>query len=166
MAYWLLKSEPEVFSWDNQVARGLDGEPWSGVRNHQAKNFIKAMKPGDQAFFYHTSDRREIVGIVDIVSAPYPDPEDGAWFAVTTVAASPFVRAVTLAQIKAIPELSEMALIKQSRLSVQPVTEAEWAVILELGQTAREVRGNPQSALEVLKRVPERPPMAGDEMVD
>jgi predicted RNA-binding protein with PUA-like domain len=133
MAYWLLKSEPEVFSWDDQVARGADGEPWSGVRNHQAKNFLKAMKPGDQAFFYHTSDRREIVGVVDIVSEPYADPDDGAWFAVTTVAATRFAKAVTLAQIKTIPALADMALIKQSRLSVQPVMAGEWAVIVELG---------------------------------
>jgi predicted RNA-binding protein with PUA-like domain len=133
MTYWLLKSEPEVFSWDDQVARGKDGEPWSGVRNHQAKNFIKAMKPGDQAFFYHTSSRREIVGVVDIVSAPFPDPEDGAWFAVTTVAAKPFAHAVTLAAIKSNPDLANMALIKQSRLSVQPVTDDEWAVILAAG---------------------------------
>jgi predicted RNA-binding protein with PUA-like domain len=133
MSYWLLKSEPEVFSWDDQVARGSEGEPWSGVRNHQAKNFIKAMKPGDQAFFYHTSSHREIVGIVDITTLPYADPTDAAWFAVTTVATKPFVQAVSLAQIKAHADLGEMALIKQSRLSVQPVTEAEWAIILSLG---------------------------------
>jgi predicted RNA-binding protein with PUA-like domain len=134
MAYWLLKSEPEVFSWADQVARGQEGEPWSGVRNHQAKNFIKAMQAGDQAFFYHTSDHREILGVVDITSGPYPDPTDGAWFAVTTVAADPFARAVTLAEIKAHPELANMALIKQARLSVQPVTEAEWKLIVRLGQ--------------------------------
>jgi predicted RNA-binding protein with PUA-like domain len=133
MSFWLLKSEPEVFSWDDQVARGAEGEPWSGVRNHQAKNFIKAMLPGDQAFFYHTSSRREIVGIVDIISPPYPDPTDAAWFAVTTVAARPLALAVSLAEIKGHPDLVEMALIKQSRLSVQPVTAAEWAVIVTLG---------------------------------
>lgn len=137
MAYWLLKSEPDVFSWGDQVARGQAGEPWSGVRNHQAKNFLKAMKPGDQAFFYHTGDRREIVGVVDIISDPYPDPEDEVWFAVTTVAASPFAYAVTLTQIKANPALADMALIKQSRLSVQPVTDAEWAVVLEMGCAQR-----------------------------
>jgi predicted RNA-binding protein with PUA-like domain len=135
MAYWLLKTEPESFSWDDQVARGSAGEPWSGVRNHQAKNFIKAMKPGDQAFFYHTSSFREIVGVVNITTEPYPDPTDGAWFAVTTVASTPFVRPVTLAQIKALPDLAEMALIKQSRLSVQTVTAKEWAVIMELSAT-------------------------------
>jgi predicted RNA-binding protein with PUA-like domain len=133
MAYWLLKTEPEVFSWAHQVARGRDGEPWTGVRNHQAKNFIKAMMPGDQAFFYHTSTHREIVGVVDIASPPFPDPTDGAWFAVTTVASKPFAKAVTLTQIKARSDLSNMALIKQSRLSIQPVTEIEWAIISALG---------------------------------
>lgn len=129
MAYWLLKTEPESFSWADQVARGPTGEPWTGVRNHQAKNVIKTMEAGDQAFFYHTSSHREIVGIVDIVSAPFPDPTDTAWFAVTTVARTPFARAVTLAQVKAHPELKDMALVKQSRLSVQPVTAHEWALI-------------------------------------
>jgi predicted RNA-binding protein with PUA-like domain len=135
MAYWLLKSEPEVFSWADQLARGPEGEPWTGVRNHQAKNFIKAMRPGDQAFFYHTSDHREIVGVVDITTGPYPDPTDEAWFAVTTVAAQPFVRAVTLSEIKVHPDLANMALIKQARLSVQPVFEAEWKIIVGLGQS-------------------------------
>jgi predicted RNA-binding protein with PUA-like domain len=134
MAFWLLKTEPEAFSWADQVARGVEGEPWSGVRNHQAKNYIKAMSPGDQAFFYHTSDQRQIVGIVDITTLPYPDPTDGAWLAVTTVAHQAFARTVTLGDIKAHPELSTMALIKQARLSVQPVTDAEWAVILALGR--------------------------------
>jgi predicted RNA-binding protein with PUA-like domain len=133
MAYWLLKTEPESFSWDNQVAQGADGEPWSGVRNHQAKNFIKAMKPGDQAFFYHTSTHREIVGVVDIATEPYPDPTDPAWFAVTTRASASLARPVTLAQIKAHPDLADMALIKQSRLSVQPVTAREWGLIMDLG---------------------------------
>jgi predicted RNA-binding protein with PUA-like domain len=135
MAYWLLKTEPEAFSWDDQVARGPAGEPWSGVRNHQAKNFIKAMRPGDKAFFYHTSSHREIVGVVDIMTEPYPDPTDAAWFAVTTVASIPLKRFVTLAQIKVHLDLAEMALIKQSRLSVQPVTAREWAVIMDLAAT-------------------------------
>jgi predicted RNA-binding protein with PUA-like domain len=134
MAYWLLKSEPEVFSWSDQAARGQEGEPWSGVRNHQAKNYIKAMAPGDKAFFYHTSTHREIVGIVEITSLPYPDPTDSAWFAVTTVAIRPLSRPVSLALIKAIPAVSEMALLKQSRLSVQPVTEQEWDVIVGLSE--------------------------------
>jgi predicted RNA-binding protein with PUA-like domain len=133
MAYWLLKSEPEVFSWADQVACGTTGEPWTGVRNHQAKNFLKAMRPGDFAFFYHTSDERQIVGVVEIVSMPFPDPTDLAWFAVTTVAQAPLARPATLAQIKATPQLAEMALIKQSRLSVQPVTPFEWAQIMDLG---------------------------------
>jgi predicted RNA-binding protein with PUA-like domain len=134
MAYWLLKTEPESFSWSDQVARGSSGEPWSGVRNHQAKNYIKAMKAGDQAFFYHTSSHRQIVGLVDIISDPFPDPTDAAWLAVTTVSNTAFLRPVTLAQVKAHPELAHMALIKQSRLSVQPVTAQEWAIILGLGR--------------------------------
>jgi predicted RNA-binding protein with PUA-like domain len=136
MGYWLLKTEPESFSWADQVARGQDGEPWSGVRNHQAKINIKAMKPGDQAFFYHTSTHREIVGIVDIASAPYPDPTDNAWIAVTTIAKRPLASTVTLAQIKQHPSLAQMALIKQSRLSVQPVTEDEWHLIIAMGDKA------------------------------
>jgi predicted RNA-binding protein with PUA-like domain len=134
MAYWLLKTEPEEFSWEDQLARGPVGEPWTGVRNHQAKNNIKAMQVGDQAFFYHTSDHREIVGIVDITTDPYPDPSDDAWFAVTTVAHHSFTKTVTLAQIKSHPDLANMALIKQSRLSVQPVTEAEWTTIVALSK--------------------------------
>ena len=134
MAYWLLKTEPDVFSWHDQVARGAHGEPWSGVRNHQAKNYIKTMIAGDQAFIYHTSSHREIVGIVDIVTEPYPDPTDANWFAVTTVASLHLPAPVTLAQIKSTPALANMALIKQSRLSVQPVSDAEWGIILELGR--------------------------------
>jgi predicted RNA-binding protein with PUA-like domain len=134
MAYWLLKTEPESFSWADQVVRGPSGEPWSGVRNHQAKNFIKAMKAGDQAFFYHTGSHRQIVGLVDIISDPFPDPTDAAWLAVTTAANTPFAKPVTLAQIKAHPELAHMALIKQSRLSVQPVLETEWTTILAMSR--------------------------------
>jgi predicted RNA-binding protein with PUA-like domain len=118
------------------VAKGAAGEPWTGVRNHQAKNFIKAMVPGDQAFFYHTSSHREIVGIVDITTPAFPDPTDPAWFAVTSVAAIAMQRPVTLTQIKAHSALAEMALLKQSRLSVQPVTAEAWAVILALGGLA------------------------------
>jgi predicted RNA-binding protein with PUA-like domain len=136
MAFWLLKTEPEAFSWADQVARGKTGEPWTGVRNHQAKNFIKSMQPGDQAFFYHTSSHREIVGIVDIISAPFADPTDANWFAVTTAAGAPLAKPVPLAQIKTVPELANMALLKQSRLSVQPVTAQEWAIVVALGQSS------------------------------
>jgi predicted RNA-binding protein with PUA-like domain len=132
MAYWLLKSEPDAFSWADQVARGKEGEPWTGVRNHQAKNFLKQMAPGDQAFFYHTGGEKQIVGIVDIVSDPFPDPTDTAWFAVTTVASAPFAKSVSLAEIKAHPDLADMALIKLARLSVQPVTPSQWAIICGL----------------------------------
>jgi predicted RNA-binding protein with PUA-like domain len=133
MAYWLLKTEPEVFSWADQVARDREGEIWSGVRNHQAKNFIKAMGSGDQGFFYHTGSQRAIVGIVDILTSAFPDPTDEAWLAVTVMARLSLHSPVTLTQIKAHPALAEMALLKQSRLSVQPVTAKEWDVILGLG---------------------------------
>jgi predicted RNA-binding protein with PUA-like domain len=133
MAYWLLKTEPEDFSWADQVARGRAGEVWSGVRNHQAKNFLKAMHIGDQGFFYHTGSERVIVGMVDITTSAYPDPTDEAWLAVTVAARETLPKPVTLTQIKAHPALADMALIKQSRLSVQPVTAQEWDVILALG---------------------------------
>jgi predicted RNA-binding protein with PUA-like domain len=133
MAFWLLKSEPDSFSWDQQVACGQDGEAWSGVRNHQAKNFIAQMQPGDQAFFYHTGDEKRIVGIVDITSPPFPDPTDPSWLAVTTVARTPVSKPITLGQIKATPALADMALLKQSRLSVQPVWPEEWSLICAMG---------------------------------
>ncbi len=136
MAYWLLKSEPEAFSWQDQVARGAEGEPWSGVRNHQAKNFMKQMKPGDYAFFYHTGNHREIVGIVEIASAPFPDPTDLTWIAVTTVANQKMGCPISLSDIKNRPELADIALLKQSRLSVQPVTDDAWAIILAMGGIA------------------------------
>lgn len=127
MAYWLVKSEPDAFSWDQQVANGV--EPWTGVRSHQAKNNLVAMQVGDRAFFYHSNTGKEIVGIVEVVRTAYPDPSaaDGApWVCVDMKAASPLQRPVTLAEIKADPALADMALVKFSRLSVAPVTDAEW----------------------------------------
>lgn len=133
MAYWLLKSEPEAFSWDDQVARGHGGEPWTGVRNHLAKNHLKAMAKGDQAFFYHTGKERQIVGIVEIASDPFADPTDTAWTAVTCVAHMQMAKPIGLAQIKADPLLAQMTLVTQPRLSVQPVSTAQWAHVLALG---------------------------------
>lgn len=136
MAHWLLKTEPEEFSWDMQVARGKKGEPWGGVRAHPAKLNLSRMKKGETGFFYHTGDERQIVGVVTIAKEAFPDPtaEEGTpWVAVTTVAHEPFKTPVTLAQIKEDPKLKEMALVKYGRLSVQPVTDAEWAYICKLG---------------------------------
>jgi len=130
MAYWLLKSEPDSFSWADQVARGAKGEPWTGVRNHQAKNFLKQMAIGDLAFFYHTGDEKQIVGMVEVIKAAYPDPTDPVWFAVDVVARDPLKRPVSLASIKADPALSELALVKAPRLSVQPVSETHWQHVL------------------------------------
>ena len=130
MAYWLLKSEPDSFSWADQVARGAKGEPWTGVRNHQAKNFLKQMAIGDLAFFYHTGDEKQIVGVVEVIKTAYPDPTDLSWFAVDVVARDPVKRPVSLASIKADPALAELALVKSPRLSVQPVSEAHWQHVL------------------------------------
>lgn len=125
-AYWLVKSEPDAFSWDQQVANGV--EPWTGVRNHMAKNNLKAMKKGDLAFFYHSNVGKEIVGVVQVVREAYPDAtaETGDWVCVDMKAVGPVPRPVTLVEIKADPELAEMALVRQSRLSVMPVSEAHW----------------------------------------
>jgi predicted RNA-binding protein with PUA-like domain len=136
MAYWLLKTEPEEFSWDDQVKRGAKGEPWSGVRNFIARKHLKAMKKGEAFFFYHTGKEKQIVGIGEIIKEAYPDPtrEEGEpWVAVTTGAVKPFPNPVTLAAVKAEPKLKEMALTKYARLSVQPVTDAEWALICKMG---------------------------------
>jgi predicted RNA-binding protein with PUA-like domain len=134
MAYWIVKSEPDAFSWDQQVANGV--EPWTGVRNHQAKANLAAMKKGDRAFFYHSNIGKEIVGIVEVVRTAYPDPsaEGGPWVCVDMKAVAPLKRPVTLAEIKADPALAEMALVKFSRLSVGPVTAAEWKHINSLSR--------------------------------
>jgi len=135
MAYWLLKTEPEVFSWDQQMTRGAKGEPWSGVRNAQARINLRAMKKGDLAFFYHTSDEKRVVGIVKLVKEAYPDRTTGeeGWVMVDVAAVEPLKAPVTLAAIKKEPKLAEMALVKNTRLSVQPVTDAEWTLVRKLG---------------------------------
>jgi predicted RNA-binding protein with PUA-like domain len=131
--YWLIKSEPDAFSWAEQVEHGV--EPWTGVRNHLAKKNLASMKLGDKCFFYHSNVGKEIVGIVELVREAYPDPsaEGGPWVCVDVKAVKPVPKPVTLAAIKAEPRLAEMALVKQSRLSVSPVNAAEWAVICEMG---------------------------------
>ena len=135
MAYWLMKSEPSAWSWSQQVAKGEDGEPWTGVRNHLAKRHLMAMRCGDLAYFYHSVEEKCVVGVVEVVKEHYLDPTDpkGSFVAVDVVARHALPRSVPLAVIKAHPALQDMALIRQSRLSVQPVREDEWGVIAKLG---------------------------------
>ncbi len=135
MAHWLLKTEPETFSWEMQKKKGAKGEPWSGVRNHQAKLNLMAMKKGEQAFFYHSGKDREIVGIVEVIGGYRPDPTDetGKFGLVDVKAVADLPKPVTLAQAKADPKLAKMMLVVFSRLSVQPVTDAEWKHICKLG---------------------------------
>lgn len=132
-AHWLVKSEPDAFSWDQQVKNGT--EAWTGVRNHQASSFLKAMKKGDLAFFYHSNEGKEIVGVVRVVREAYQDPTDdtGRWVCVDVQAVSPVPKPVTLATIKVEPKLDGIALVRQSRLSVMPISDAHWAVIAKLG---------------------------------
>jgi predicted RNA-binding protein with PUA-like domain len=133
MAHWLVKSEPDAFSWDQQVRNGT--EPWTGVRNALAANNLRAMRVGDRAFFYHSNVGKEIVGIVEVVREAYPDPTDetGRWVCVDVQAVGPLPEPVTLAAIKAEPGLADLALVRQSRLSVMPVNEAHWARLCALG---------------------------------
>jgi len=135
MAHWLLKTEPEEFSWDDQVARGAKGEPWSGVRNFMARGNLKAMRQGERAFFYHTGKEKRIVGVVEVIKEAYPDPTDekGIFKAVDVRAIEPLPRPVTLAEVKAEPRLKDMVLARQPRLSVQPVTDREWDIVCRMG---------------------------------
>jgi predicted RNA-binding protein with PUA-like domain len=135
MNYWLFKTEAETFSWDMQKKRGAKGEPWSGVRNYAAAKHMKAMKKGDLGFFYHTGDEKQIVGIVEVIAEYKPDPTDetGKFGLVDVKAVKDVPKPVTLAQVKADPKLKTMVLVREARLSVQPVTEAEWKYICKLG---------------------------------
>ena len=135
MAYWLFKSEPGTWSWENQVARGDKGEQWDGVRNYQARNNMKAMKIGDRGFFYHSVDEKRIVGIVEVCAEAHPDSttDDPRWECVDIRAVAPVPRPVSLAEIKAEPRLTDFALVRQSRLSVVPVSDDEWRLICEMG---------------------------------
>jgi predicted RNA-binding protein with PUA-like domain len=135
MNYWLVKSEPDSWSWDQQVKSGKKGEPWTGVRNHTAKQNLEKMKKGDLAFFYHSNVGKEIVGIVEVVRESYPDPKAKAgepWVVVDLAAREPVKTPVTLEAIKKDPKLKDMALVKYSRLSVQPVTAAEWKLVCKM----------------------------------
>ncbi len=135
MASWLLKSEPGTWSWDDQVAKGDLGEEWDGVRNYQARNNMREMKLGDLGFFYHSVNEKQIVGVVEVCAVAHPDSttDDPRWECVDVKAVGAFPRPVSLAEIRDEPRLSELALVRQSRLSVVPVAEAEWRLICEMG---------------------------------
>jgi predicted RNA-binding protein with PUA-like domain len=134
MQHWLFKSEPSTWSWDQQVAAGAKGTFWNGVRNHLAKQQLMAMKKGERGFFYHSNDERAIVGIVEVIKTYYPDHTDetGKFGMVDVKAVKALKKPVTLAEIKSEPRLADMVLVNNSRLSVQPVTDAEWAVVMEM----------------------------------
>ncbi|MCV2879047.1 EVE domain-containing protein [Sedimentimonas flavescens] len=138
MAYWLFKSEPNKFSWDDLVAKGDAGEEWDGVRNYLARNNMRAMKVGDRGFFYHSNIGKEVVGIAEVCAESHPDStsDDPRWDCVDIRAVKPLARPVTLADVKNDPRLSQMALVTSMRLSVQPVTEEEWNIVCELGGIA------------------------------
>ena len=135
MRYWLVKSEPGSWSWDQQVEAGT--AEWDGVRNHQAKNNLAAMAFGDRVFFYHSVHGTEVVGIAEVAAVAHPDSTDktGRWLAADIKAVRPFARPVSIREIKADPRLADMALVKNSRLSVQPVTEEQWRIVCALGET-------------------------------
>ncbi len=135
MAHWLFKSEPETWSWAMQVKKGKAGQEWDGVRNFTARNNMRAMKKGDRGFFYHSGDEKAVVGIVEVVREAHPDSTatEGAWECVDIAAVEPLPKPVTLSAVKADAALAGMALVKLSRLSVQPVTEAEWKRVCKMG---------------------------------
>ena len=137
MAYWLFKSEPSTWGWGDQVAKGDAGEEWDGVRNYQARNFMRKMLIGDLGFFYHSQKEKAVVGIVEVIAQAHLDSstDDERWECVDIKAVRPFARPVTLDDVKADVQLAEMILVKNSRLSVQPVTSDEWHVVCALGQT-------------------------------
>ena len=135
MNYWLFKSEPNTWSWDDQVAKGDAGEEWDGVRNYQARNNMRLMKVGDLGFFYHSVNEKKIVGVVEVIAEAHPDSttDDPRWECVDIKAVGPFPRPVTLQDCKDDPRLSGMVLVNNSRLSVQPVTPEEWRIVCALG---------------------------------
>ncbi|GGE21636.1 Predicted RNA-binding protein, contains PUA-like domain [Gemmobacter megaterium] len=136
MRYWLMKSEPDVFSWDDLVATGETGEEWNGVRNYQARNNMRAMELGDRVFYYHSNIGLEIVGIAEVCALSHPDSTRGAderWDCVDIRAVRPMPQPVSLKTVKATPELADMSLVTSMRLSVQPVTPEEWAIVCRMG---------------------------------
>ena len=138
MGYWLLKSEPGTWSWEDQIKKGDEGEGWDGVRNYQASNNMKKMEIGDLAFFYHSVSEKSIVGIVEIIEKYQPDPTDfsGRFGMVVVKAFKSFNRHVSLSEIKSNQDLQDISLVKQSRLSVMPIVEKHWEIILKMGKTA------------------------------
>jgi len=134
MAFWLFKSEPSTWSWQDQTAKGAAGEAWDGVRNYQARNFMRQMQIGDRGFFYHSQGEKSIIGLVEVIQAARQDPttDDPKWQCVTIKALQALPSAVSLHQIKALPALAEMMLVRNPRLSVQPVRVEEWRIILEI----------------------------------
>jgi len=137
MRYWLFKSEPSVWGWSDQVAKGEAGEEWDGVRNYQARNFMREMSVGDRGFFYHSQKEKAVVGIIEVCAQAHPDSttDDERWDCVDIKAVRPFEVPVTLNEIKTDPRLTDMVLVNNSRLSVQPVTKDQWTAICEIGQT-------------------------------
>lgn len=135
MRHWLFKSEPDTWSWDMQAAKGAAGQEWDGVRNHQARNAMKAMTPGDLGFFYHSGAERAVVGVVEVAAAAHPDStaDDARWECVDVRAVAPFPTPVTLETCKGDRRLADMVLVRNARLSVQPVTPEEWAIVCALG---------------------------------
>ena len=135
MVYWLLKTEPEEYSWDDLKKKGAKGDAWTGVRNFTARNHLNAMKKGDRAFIYHTGDEKQVVGVAEVVREGYADPTDekGVFLSVEVKTLDPLPKPVTLAAVKADKKLADMALVKYGRLSVQPVTDAEWKIICNMG---------------------------------
>ena len=133
MAWWLLKSEPDDWSWAEQVAKGREGAEWTGIRNFSARNHLRAMKKGEQAFFYHTGKERAIVGIVEVIAEAHPDSTDAAWDAIDVAAVRALPAPVGLDRIKADRRLASMPLVRLPRLSVQPVSDAEWRIVCEMG---------------------------------
>ena len=138
MNYWLMKSEPSTWSWDDQIAKGENGEGWDGVRNHQASNNMKAMEIGDLAFFYHSVNEKQIVGIVEVIELYHPDPTDasGRFGMVTVKAVKTKTKPVTPADIQAAQRRAEIARVRQARLSVTPVSADQWAMLMDMGDTS------------------------------
>jgi len=135
MAYWLLKSEPETWSYEDQKKKGAKGDAWTGVRNFTARRHLNEMKKGDRAFFYHTGDEKAAVGIVEVTREAYPDPtaKGEPWVVVDVKTVEALPKPVTLAAIKQEAKLKDMALVKYARLSVQPVTDVEWKLVCKMG---------------------------------
>ena len=147
--FWLMKSEPDVFSWEMLVAKGAKGEPWSGVRNYTARNFMRAMAVGDKVFFYHSNEGLAVVGVAEVIAPAHPDPDDttGRWECVDVKALTAFATPVTLTDVKANPKLAQMSLVTSFRLSVQPVTREEWDEVCRMGGVDRADATHPPGKL-------------------